>query len=356
MADKSELYKSVLELEKKLRRSVEGRAGSSGKLRQLKLSLLQVLELDCVDPTLARAAGRVRGGKTLLNTIKKRVEANKYAVLKAIYDHVHMGTGLRSACSRWGCRPSDAIVAKELAQALGRRLGSFTDDLLELGCLADVVADREEVVVYLSHRALEDMVLATLEGYQVPKTLKSRFTEVYGLCLGMVRDDKLSRKGGGKYWRRHVYVQQAPVQIRAKATKDHVWPNSRSLATQLEAAKVLFPHLEVIGDFHSHPYQSARNIRRGKKWEPTEDDEDFNYGWIKTMRDYHHNPRVGFIIAIGKQKRASRDMMSSTNSNVCFKSIGGNLIAISVYRILQDASYETEATAIKLRIPELART
>jgi hypothetical protein len=53
MADKLELYKSVFELEKKLRRSVEGRAGSSGKLRQLKLSLLQVLDLDCVDPPLS---------------------------------------------------------------------------------------------------------------------------------------------------------------------------------------------------------------------------------------------------------------------------------------------------------------
>ena len=31
MADKSELYKSVCELEKKLRRLVEGRAGSSGQ-------------------------------------------------------------------------------------------------------------------------------------------------------------------------------------------------------------------------------------------------------------------------------------------------------------------------------------
>lgn len=356
MPAKSELYKSVFELEKKLRHSVEGRAGSSGKLRQLKLSLLQVLELDCIDTTLARAAGRVRGGKTLLNTIKKRVEANNYAVLKAIYDHAQMGTGLRSACLLWGCSPSDAIAAKELAQALGRRLGSFMDDPLELGCLGEVIAYREEVVVYLSHRALEDMLLATLEGYQVPKTLKSRFTEVYGLCLGMVRDEKLSKKGGGKYRRRYIYAQQAPVQLRAKGTKDHVWPNSRSLETQLDAAKVLFPHLEVIGDFHSHPYKSARNICREKKWEPTKDDEDFNREWIKTMRDYHHNPRVGFIIAIGKQKRASRDMMSPKNSNVYFMSIGGNLLAISVYRILQDATYEIEATAIKLRITELART
>jgi len=302
MADKSELNKSVFALEEKLRRFVEGRAGSSRKLRQLKLLLLKVLELDDIDPTLARAAGRVHGGKTLLNTIIKRVEANEYAVPKAIYDHVRMGAGLKRACSQWRCRPSDVLAAKELAQTIGRSLGDFTANLqsLELESLSDVIAAREEMVVYLSHRALEDMLLATLEGYQVPKTAKSGFTEVYGLCLGMVRDEKLKRKGGGGYWRRHVYVQQAPVQIRAKATKDHVWPNSQSLATHLEVAKVLFPHLEVIGDFHSHPYKSAKGLRRWKKWKPSPDDCKYNRGWVETMRERHHDPCVAFIVAIGK--------------------------------------------------------
>jgi len=356
MADKSELYKSVFALKEKLRRSVEGKVGSSGKLRQLKLSLLQVLEIAYIDPLLVRAAGRIHGGKTLLNTIKERVEANEFAVLKAIYDHVHMGAGLKRACSRWGCRPSDVMTAKELAQTLRRRLGVFTADLqsLDLECLSDVIAAREEMVVYLSNRALEDMLFATLEGYQVPKTVKSRFAEVYGLCLGMVREEKLSRKGGGDYWRRHVYVQQAPVQIRARGTKDHVWPNSRSLATQLEAAKVLFPHLEVIGDFHSHPYQSARNLRRREGWEWSEEDEKYNRGWIKTMREYRHDPRVAFIIAIGKQKRSPRDKLSSAKPNVRFLAIGRNLTVVSVYRILRDASYDDKQ--IKLRIPELPQT
>lgn len=357
MADKSELHKSVSALKEKLRRSVEGKVGSSGKLRQLKLLLLQVLEIAHIDPLLVRAAGRIHGGKTLLNTIKERVEANEFAVLKAIYDHVHMGAKLKRACSQWGCRPSDVLAAKELAQTInrGRSLGDFTADLqsLDLAFLSDVIAAREEMVVYLSHRALEDMLLSTLEGYQVPKTVKSRFTEVYGLCLGMVRDEKLKRKGGGDYWRKHVYVQQAPVQIRAKATKDHVWPNSRSLATQLEAAKVLFPHLEVIGDFHSHPYRSARGLRRMKKWEPSQEDYNYNPGWVKTMREYRHSPCVAFIIAIGKRKRTPKEKMISKIKNVHFMAIGRNLVAVSVYRILKDGWYD--ADKVELRIPELPR-
>lgn len=74
-----------------------------------------------------------------------------------------MGTGVRSACSQWGCRPSDVNAAIELSKTLGRRLGTFTDNLLEVGYLGDVIANREEMVVYLSHRALEDMLLATLD-------------------------------------------------------------------------------------------------------------------------------------------------------------------------------------------------
>jgi len=290
MADRSELYKSVFSLEEKVRQSLEGRVGSSGKLRRLKLLLLQVLELDYVDSVLKRAVERVHGGKTLLNTIVKRVEANEFAVLKAIYDHIHMGAGLKSACLRWGCRPSDVMAAKRLSKSLGRALGSFTveDQLEDYGCLSEVIAAREEILVDLSRRAFEDMVLPTLEGYQVPKTTKSRFTEVYGLCLGTIRGEKITRRGGGGYRRDYVNVQQAAVQLRAKATKDHVWPNTKSLAIQLAAAKVLFPHLEVIGDFHSHPYNSARSVCRRKGWEPSEEDEDFNRGWVKTMKDYSH--------------------------------------------------------------------
>lgn len=354
MADKSELFKSVFALEEKLYRFMEGRPGSSGKLRQLKLLLLKVLELAEIDPVLKRAARRVYGGKSLLNTIKKRVEANEFAVLKAIYDYIHMRAGLKTACSRWGCRPSDVVAAQKLAQSIGRSLGNFTADLqsLELECLSEVIAAREEVVVYLSHRALEDMLLATLEGYHVPKTQKSRFTEVYGLCLGMVRDERLKRKGGGEYRRRHVYVQQAPVQIRAKATKDEVWPNSQSLSTHLEAAKVLFPHLEVIGDFHSHPYKSDRGLRRWKKWEPSRKDYESNRSWVESMRGNHNDPCIAFIIAIGKRKRSLKGKISSVGPNVHFLPIGRNLVVVSVYRILRDASYEDKK--IKLQIPELA--
>ena len=356
MADRSGLYKNVVLLEEKLRRSVEGKAGSSGKLRQLKLSLLEALEMGSADSRLARAARRVRGGKRLLDKIIRKVKDKQFAILRAIYDHAHMGAGLKSACSRWGCRSSDVMAAIELGKTLGRQLGSFTADLspLDLGCLSDVKAAHEEVVVHLSHRALEDMLLSTLEGYQVPKTARSRFTEVYGVCLGMVRDEPVSRKGGGKYWRKHVYVHQAAVQLRAKGTRDHVWPNSRSIETQLVAAKVLFPHLEVIGDFHSHPYNSAKSLRRWEGWEPSEDDYTSNYRWVKTMRENLHNPCVAFIIAIGKQERAPRSDLKVKKQNVRFIPIGRNLVAVSAYRILQDAFYE--ANGIELWTQELLRT
>ena len=148
------------------------------------------------------------------------------------------------------------------------------------------------------------------------------------MCLGMVRDEKLKRRGGGEYWRRDVYVQQAPVQIRAKATKDHVWPNFQSLATHLDAAKVLFPHLEVIGDFHSHPYQSEGASPLEEMGTEPEGYDD-NRGRVETMRERHHDPRVAFIIAIGKQRRSVKDKISSSNPNVHFLSIGRNLVAVS---------------------------
>ena len=86
-------------------------------------------------------------------------------------------------------------------------------------------------------------------------------------------------------------------------------------------------------------------------WDPSEDDYDFNYGWVKTMRENRHNPCVAFIVAIGKQKRAARGDLNVMKPNVRFIPIGRNLVAVSVYRILQDASYD--AKGINLRIPDL---
>ena len=71
------------------------------------------------------------------------------------------------------------------------------------------------------------------------------------------------------------------------------------------------------------------------------------------MRENLHNPCIAFIIAIGRQKRSPRSDLKVTKPNIRFIPIGRNLVAVSVYRILQDALYE--ANGIELWTQELLR-
>lgn len=241
MPGQSQMYLNVFKLERKFQDYLQGKPGSSAKLKQLKMGLLRALETGVTDPKLKRIASRIHGGKTLLKRILKQI-GRSYAVPKAIYDHVACGTGIKKACTRWGCTPSDINAAEKLAINVGRELGSFAQgiDPAEKDWVADVEGAHEELIVHVSDRALEDMLLAGIEGYQVPKNQSTPFAEVYGICLGMVRDQRVERKGKGKYLKRHIHVVRAAVQIRARGTKNAVWPNRKSLAAQLVTAESLF--------------------------------------------------------------------------------------------------------------------
>ena len=350
MPGQSQMYLNVFKLESKFQDYLQGKPGSSAKLKQLKMGLLRALETGVTDPKLKRIASRIHGGRILLGKIIKTIKVN-HALPKAVYDHVVCGAGIKNACSKWGCKLSDISAAKKLSSQLDRDLGSFskTLDPAEKSEFAEVEADHEEIIVYMSERALEDILLASFECYHVPKTAKQAFTEVYGVCLGMVREEKVLIRGQGARFRRHVHVMRAAAQIRAKATKNAVWPNEKSLEAQLFVARSLFPHLEVVGDFHTHPYRKAKKLKKGKGWEFSSDDNDQIQGWVTEMRKKGHEPRVGLIVAIGKKGHAGQHPLTQSGlPNIKFLTIERSLIAMAGYRILKNGCHESNPIQIKL--------
>ena len=361
MAGQADLHRNVFRLDAKFQDYLRGKRGSAAKLKQLRLAMLQLLEIGEKLPRLIRAVKRIYGGKTLLKRIVQAVERKEYALPKAIYDHAHLKASLNTACDTWACKPSELSTVNKLAASVGRSPGSFSKDLrsseksLEIGCLIDVEARREDLVVHIGERALHDMVLAAAEGYLVPKTKKTRFTEVYGLCLGTIRQQRVSRRGGGEYWVRHVYVERAAIQLRARGSRDAVIPDHKSFAVQVDMAKVLFPYLEVVGDFHSHPFLRARSIYRQVGWTLSGEDREYNLNWLKEMRELGQEPRVSFIVAIGRKKRASgRRIARPGLRHVKIMEIGRCLVAISAYRILRNAEYEANGVELEVlaQIPD----
>lgn len=201
-----------------------------------------------------------------------------------------------------------------------------------------VTAAREKVHVHLESRALEDMLLAAAEGYKVPAGKGSRYTEVFGLCFGSVRRKRLR----SHQEELRVNVGRIATQMRAKASASEVTPSSKSLSAQLEIGEQFFPHLEVIGDYHTHPFRSLENLKENTGWEYSRQDERSLEPHLDEVRSHEHAiPLFSLVVAVatgGKKGMSARRYAS----NVIQVAVGNLFFVIGAYRIRLDATYDRD--------------
>jgi hypothetical protein len=198
-------------------------------------------------------------------------------------------------------------------------------------------SSREALQVCLEPRALEDMLLAAAEGYLVaPPGKGARYTEVFGLCFGSVR------RRAGRSVTKDVFVNVARVatQMRARATANAVEPNSKSLRAQLHVGDQFFPHLEVVGDYHTHPYKTLTQLKAASGWEYSSADEDSLPHHIDEVRSHHHaDPLFSLVVAVAAGGKASK-LSQRKAPNVVQVSVGDLYFVIGAYRIALDGSYD----------------
>lgn len=266
---------------------------------------------------------------------------------QALHSRILKSVSLKRVQEIWGVSKSDlAVVAKIVKEAdldpedehhLLHRYYESGD----LDWLAEVENEQDEVDVIVSVQALEEMLLGVFETYKVPKSKKEPFSEVFGLCLGMASRNRVTKKGSGQKTKWFVYVEKAVPQIRAKSDASSVIPNAKSISALIETSQSLFPQLEIIGDYHSHPYHNAAQIRRYRGWEASAQDEAdiaLLYKNLKSLKQRKHRMRVSFVIAIGKGKASKTYKQNRKGNHVLRFAMAGCHVYISAYRILSDGS------------------
>ena len=149
----------------------------------------------------------------------------------------------------------------------------------------------------------------------------------------------------------HVNVARVATQLRAKANASSVMPNSKSLATQLDIGEQFFRHLELVGDYHTHPYPSLPKLRKVRGWEYSDADSRSLPFFVEEVAAKRHNPpRFSLVVAVaqsGKSRRAPSQLMK----NVVQLRVGNLYFIVGCYRILLDASYDH--AHVSLRLPTL---
>ena len=116
------------------------------------------------------------------------------------------------------------------------------------------------IEVTISERALESMVLAACEAYSFGKGDSPEAVETYAHLWGTRR---CNPDGATEY----LYVDRVNMCVSAQVTNDQATVFTSVVALQDDIVKHWSPHVSLLGDFHTHPYDSRRETTANRGWD-----------------------------------------------------------------------------------------
>jgi len=188
-------------------------------------------------------------------------------------------------------------------------------------------------IIILSDHALVTMVLAALEAYAVRKLGKivhQKQLEVYGSLYGQ----EIPLKDGRTLYR----VELASHDTTSRQTHDAVHFNDDASVLKRDTLASFWPHLDYLGDFHSHPYESLEETKSCRGYFCSDGDREEledNWDFWKELRY-----RLGLVVTVAPLQRARQkeDLWEKGTKKQCLVMTLGNFrIWISAY-----CAYEEE--------------
>ena len=352
MAQRTKLVMALRSLEAEIEASRERDGGGDSRALRLYRELWDALAAGA--PFDAVAACSAEAAK-LARWIERHLEGDRsHAIGKALLEHREFGASAATVCHAWGVRPSEWAYLRELARYVGERIRGGAGRRWPTEWVTEVEAYHERVSVVVSDQALEDMLLGAWEAYfvPVPDKPRSRRSEVYGVCFGSIKEERHEHKGEGRQRYLSIHVRRVALQLRARAGRNYVVPNLRSEEEHVRMARELFPHLDLVGDFHSHPYATLADLQEARGWDYTAADEEDNQAWYERMRACGHQPRVGLILALAQGERSGR-AARSRKANLIRTTFGRCQGYLAAYRMGRDGSYH--ADGVTLQRPAISR-
>ena len=287
--------------------------------------------------------GKIPSGKLpdedlalILRRAEQQLAGDGYGLPKAWYEMRTYSTSPGRATSRWRVNLKEIKCLEDLWTEL-RYTGEEYRHLIDQSKATwpfDVEEIHEDVVVWLDDKAIEDIVLVALEAYTVPRK-GVRFTETYGMCFGSTKIKEEERQADGKHSTRYLHVSSVHIQLRAEGFSNKVIYDLRSLEAQMEVASHLFPQLDIVGDFHTHPYKTVDELRAIKGWEYSDSDEAVIPDWAGPLRRMGYHPRASLIVGIATGSRKI-PKPGRFKPNVIRFSIDKYHFYIASYRIIGD--------------------
>lgn len=356
VARATQLVSDLHRLEERLESALtNNRRRVADRRRSLYLELLTVLN---GSGRFRNIPDRVSSSLGLIERIYKRVNgASGNALPRAIYETSFYDRPIDAIINRGQIHRSEWNYVQRLARTLNVE-PSHGQSALEAppAWMVDVDESHQITRVWIREPALQDMLLAGMEGYLVPAGSGKPMTEIYGIVFG---SERTTPSEGGRLrglTQVDLNIERVCIQHRARGSPSEVVADQRSEETQLAMSEELFPFWHLLGDFHTHTYRSLSELIELRGWRYSRWDEKVNIEWCERLRAAGHRPRVALILAITRAGRAGAPPQENWNGHphVVRATIGRCHCFISAYRIRADGRYTTEG--VTLKCPHLAGT
>ncbi len=117
--------------------------------------------------------------------------------------------------------------------------------------------------VRMSDHFLESVVLAGVEAYHLGDGRKQRGSHPGVETIGNVWGVSLPQAGGGRLF----HLERFTLTQAAKRSNGSVLPDPRARRLAMEVVGRWSPHLRLLGDLHTHPYEDLAEVRHNSGFE-----------------------------------------------------------------------------------------
>lgn len=167
-------------------------------------------------------------------------------------------------------------------------------------------------IIRISENALIQMVFSGLEAYSIfhrgtkgPRVGLETLGWLWGYEVELANKQSL------------YSIEFMSIDTSAVREHDYCAQNDRALELKRDLMTSFWPHLDFLGDFHTHPFTHYNEVIRGKDYQFSETD----YESIETKTKFwqKNNYRVGLVLTISYlKKKSSRENTRLGNSTIEF--------------------------------------
>lgn len=240
-----------------------------------------------------------------IGRIEKQIAADEFKLPRAWYEKCIYGASKMTAATRWKVNSLDIDSLEELWSTLDFSVSEYKKLIQRAEARWRFAVDEthEDLTIRLEDRAIADMLLLALEAFSVPKGKGTPFTEAYGICTGSARSNEEQRRGHGRHTSRFVHVRSVRTQVRAEGFVDRVDYDLRSIEAQMALMDYFMLGSDIVADFHTHPYETEKELLQVRGWKYSEADETTMVPWVARLRKKSFHPRASLIMAVTRGKR-----------------------------------------------------